>query len=106
MHATRFSENCGLFKQTTFSESLHAERSGVEEARFAVQDQFGDEASRRGRVHDAVTAEAVGEEEAAQRWCFADDGVMIGCHLVETCPSALRIHFRFRETRHARGGAS
>src|SRR2546421_12705093 len=103
LHTRWLSKNCSLFKQTPFSESLHAERFGIEEARFAVQDQFGDEASGRGRVHDAVTAEAVGEEEAAQRGCFADDRVMIGRHLVETSPRALRVDFRFRKTRHTRG---
>ena len=85
-------------------ESLRAERRNIEQARLTFKDQFGDDAAGRGRVHDAVTAEAVGEVEAADVGRRADDRVMVGRHLVESGPSAARIDLRFGEAGHTRGG--
>src|SRR5215213_10127427 len=99
------SENRSLFEELAFGEALGAQRRGVEEARFVVEDEVGKDAAGGGRVHDAVAAEAVGEEEAADAWGAADDGVVVWRHLVEAGPGAARVDLRLGQARHARGGA-
>ena len=84
--------------------SFRAERRDIKQARLPFEDQFGHDAAGRGRVHDAVTAKAVGEVEAADVGRRADDRVMVGRHLVESGPSAARIDLRFGEAGHTRGG--
>src|SRR5260370_32598468 len=57
-------------------------------------------------MHDAVSAEPVGEVEARYAWRGAEDRVMIGRHLVKSGPRALRVHFGLLQTGHAIHAAS
>src|SRR5947209_7752847 len=70
--------------------------------RLAMQYQFRDDAACCGRVHDAVTAETIGEEEAGDRGRFSYDRVVVRRHLVKTSPRALRVYFSFFKTRNTR----
>src|ERR1019366_47659 len=71
---------------------------------FAVQDQVGNDLARCGRVHDAMSAETVGTEEALNVG-LPDDGMMIGRHLVKARPCAFRIDREVFEAGNAVGCA-
>ena len=55
-------------------------------------------------MHDAVAAEAIGEEESQHAGSGTDDGVMIRRDGVQARPGTVRIHLQVFETRHAADG--
>ena len=64
-----------LEKGTTLHDALEAELAHVERTVCPVQDQFGDAAAHRRRLLQAVSREAVAEEEVCDLRMRADDGV-------------------------------
>src|SRR5581483_11882963 len=67
-------------------EAVVRERRDVDRPRGAVEDHLGEEEADRGRVLEAVAAEAVGEEEAGEARHGAEDRVGVWRDLVEACP--------------------
>src|SRR6266481_9581080 len=65
----------------------------------ALQDEVGEDSAGGGRVHDAVSAEAVGEEEARYIGNRAEYGVMVRGHLIESGPGAFGIDRQMLESR-------
>src|SRR5262245_46921958 len=100
----RQSKHGCLFQQSAFGESFDSERSGINET-LPPQDQIGGDASRRGGMHHAVAAEAVGEEQSLHARRGANDRVMIGADLVHPGPALLRVHWKVGELRNAVHGA-
>src|SRR5579872_5025569 len=52
-----------------------------------------------------MTAETVGEPETGHIRSFAQNGVVIRCHLVQTSPSAARVYFDRFQTGYTAHGA-
>src|ERR1039458_6386510 len=64
------------------------------------KDQVSQDLSRRRGMHHAVSAETVGTVEAAHLGNRSKNCVMVGRHLVQTCPCAFRIDGQVLEAGH------
>ena len=56
----------GFLDSPAFGETLHIQVVGVDHAGLAMEDQVRENAARGGRMHHAVSAEAVGEVESTE----------------------------------------
>ena len=77
-------------------------RSGrdVERRGLAVGHDLGEEVAQRGRVHDAVAGGAVHQKEVGAAGRGAEDGVLVGRHLVQPRPAGRRIDRGAAQHRH------
>src|SRR4030095_3447143 len=69
------------------------------------ENQVGSDASRSGGVHHTVSTKSVDKIQACNVGRGTNDGVMVGSHLIKSCPGATRIYFGFSQTWHAIRGA-
>src|SRR5579871_6020110 len=73
--------------QPSIAEPFQAELLDIHCGACAVQDQLGQQLRGHWRVHEAVTGEAASAQEALHSG-FAQDGMLVGRHLVEARPGA------------------
>ena len=76
----------------------------VDHIRLTLENQVGDDLSRSRRVHDAVAAEAVGQEETWDIRHGTEDGVVVRRDFIGTCPGALGVDGEVFKYRDAVGG--
>src|SRR5947207_2421519 len=86
-------QQCGLMQQLASGEALEAQhRCIIHDVSFAAQDQVRKDLAGGGGMHHAMAAEAVGTEKSGYAGYRAENGVMVGRHLIESRPRALGIH--------------
>src|SRR5690242_13493384 len=79
-------------QQVTSGEALEAKDGHiVHQICFALQDQVGKDSASGRRVHHAVAAEAVSQEEARNALYRTEDRTVVGRHLIQTRPSSFWI---------------
>ena len=81
-------------------EPRRPERVHVEGRRPAVGDDLGEQLAQRRRVHHAVAGGAVHQEEIRAAGRGAENGVLVGRHLVESRPAGRRIDLGTPQHRH------
>src|SRR5262249_30796763 len=94
------SKHGSLFQQSALGEPFNTERARINET-LPLQDQITDDPARSGRMHHAVPAESVGEEQSLHARRGADDRVVIGADFVHSRPTLFRVYGQVGELRDA-----
>src|SRR6266404_6570901 len=89
-------------QQLALGEALETENAHViHNIGLSPEDQVRDDLACRGRVHNAVSAEAVGQKEAWDLSDRAKNSVVIRTHFIKSGPAAFGIDGKIFEHRHA-----